>query len=175
MTPVEIRWLGVIGFPGYEVSDAGAVRSRLAAGFGRPPVQPRQLRATLDGHGYLRVYLRREGRTHSLKVCWLVLEAFVGPRPDAHDACHCDGVRTNDSLGNLRWDTRKGNLADALLHGTRPRGERMGTARLREAEVRAIRSSLTAGEPQSAVARSFKVAQSTVSKISRGERWGWLK
>ena len=33
----------------------------------------------------------------------LVLETFVGPRPDGHDADHIDGDRLNNRLENLRW------------------------------------------------------------------------
>ncbi len=178
MSIVEIKhfsvWRPVPGFHGYEVSDAGAVRSMLAAGFGRIPETPRTLKATLDGHGYRRVYLRRNGRTHSLKVSWLVLEAFVGPRPDKADACHNDGDRENDALSNLRWDSRKNNLADCVVHGTRPKGESMGTSVLNEPDVRAIRVALVNGESQSSIAREFGVSQSTISKIKRGTRWGWL-
>jgi len=170
----ETRWLPVAGFPGYEVSNDGRVRSSLAAGFGRAPSVPRELKRCSDGHGYFRVYLRREGRTHSLKVAWLVLAAFEGPRPVGMDACHGDGYRDNDVVGNLRWDTRKGNLADCLAHGTRTRGARVGRSKLSEDEVRAIRARVAAGEPQSEVGASFGVAQSTVSKINIGARWAWL-
>jgi hypothetical protein len=171
----EIRWLAVLGFPGYEVSDRGDVRSELAAGFGRKPEQPRILKATFDGHGYRRVYLRRNGRTHSRKVSWLVLEAFVGPRPEKSDACHNDGNRENDALANLRWDSRRANLADCVKHGTRRRGSAVGTAALFESDVKAIRRALAVGRPQSAIAAEFGVSQTTVSKINLGKRWGWLQ
>lgn len=170
----HIEWRAVPGFPGYEVSDCGAIRSSLAAGFGRTPSSPRILKPCLDGHGYLRVYLRRDGRTHSLKVSWLVLAAFKGPRPGRLDACHNDGDRTNDRIGNLRWDTRKGNLADCERHGTRLRGARVGGAKLRDSDIRTIRARLASGESQSTVASAFNVAQSTVSKIHLGARWAWL-
>lgn len=170
----DVRWLPVPGFPGYEVSNSGQIRSMLAAGFGQKPITPRTLRACDDGNGYRRVYLRRDGRTHSLKVSWLVLEAFEGPRPAGLDACHSDGFRDNDVVGNLRWDTRRGNLADCVAHGTATRGERVGTSKLTDQQVAAIRTALANKTPQRDVAASFGVQQSTVSKIKRGERWGWL-
>lgn len=171
----EIRWLAVPGFPGYEVSNQGGVRSTLAAGFGRKPEQPRILKATLDSHGYRRVYLRREGTTHSRKLSWLVLEAFVGPRPEKADACHNDGNRENDALDNLRWDSRKANLADREAHGTVNRGQANGNADLTEEQVCDIRRRAAAGEPQRSIADSLGIQQSTVSKIVRRERWGWVK
>lgn len=171
----EIRWLAVPGFHGYEVSDRGDVRSTLASGFGKKPEQPRILKASLDGHGYRRVYLRRDGRTHSRKVAWLVLEAFVGARPENSDACHNDGKRHNDTLDNLRWDSRRANLADREAHGTVNRGQANGNADLTEDQVRDIRRRAAARESQRSIAESFGIQQPTVSKIVRRERWGWVK
>ena len=167
-------WRAIPGFPGYEVSDRGAVRSMLASGFGPAPTAPRCLKPCNDAHGYFRVYLRRGGKTYSRKLSWLVLEAFVGPRPSKHDACHNDGIRSNDCLQNLRWDTRKANLADCIAHGTRLRGSQATGATLSDEHVVRIRALLSEGRSQSEIARTFSVAQTTVSKIKRGVRWGWL-
>lgn len=48
----------------------------------------------------------------------LVLEAFVGPCPEGMEGCHGDGDPTNNSLGNLRWDTATSNQLDKVRHGT---------------------------------------------------------
>lgn len=48
----------------------------------------------------------------------LVLEAFVGPRPDGADACHENGNRRDARLTNLRWDSRSGNVQDAVRQRT---------------------------------------------------------
>lgn len=69
----------------------------------------------------------------------LVLEAFVGPRPPGLDGCHNDGNKLNNSLSNLRWATRKDNMADARTHGTDARGERHPAARITWAIARRIR------------------------------------
>lgn len=167
-------WLPVPGFTGYEVSDTGLVRSYLPAGFGPPPDPPRILCANEDGDGYRRVYLRRDGRTHSKKIAWLVLEAFKGPRPKGMDSCHDNGNRQDDNLSNLRWDTRKKNLADREKHGTMNRGKRNGKATLGEDDIREIRRRAASGESQGSIAKCFGLQQSTVSKIKRRERWGWI-
>lgn len=171
------RWVEIAGFPGYEVSDEGRIRSTIwrGKGFGQlPNAEPKVLSPWFDGHGYRKVSLRRDGRTHAPKVCSLVLEAFVGPRPPRSDACHNDGDRSNDVLSNLRWDTRAANLADCVEHGTITRGARTGTAKLTEEQVLEIREACSRGESQSAIAERFGVNQTTVSKIHRRARWGWL-
>jgi len=46
------------------------------------------------------------------KVHQLVLEVFIGPRPDGMEACHWDDVPTNNILFNLRWDDPPANELD---------------------------------------------------------------
>lgn len=169
------EWRPIPGWPGYEASDDGEVRSWLKVGFAPAPAAPRVLRTTVDQDGYRRMHLHRDGKRRSRKVASLVLETFVGPRPSRLDACHNDGVRSNDVLLNLRWDTRKSNLADREQHGTVNRGERNGHASLDEAVVRDIKRRLALREPQSSIAASVGCAQSTVSKINLGARWAHVQ
>src|SRR5687767_12860617 len=110
MVNVE-NWLTHPVFVDYEVSDLGAVRRRTAKGGTRAG---RMKQPSLTKNGYLTVNIERKPR----KVHALVLECFVGPRPEKHDACHNDGTRTNNVLSNLRWATRKENMRDAVGHGT---------------------------------------------------------
>lgn len=72
------------------------------------------LKPTVNGDGYARVAL--SGRCRS--VHQLVLESFVGPRPEGMQACHGDGVGTHNHLGNLRWDSISENQFDRVRHGT---------------------------------------------------------
>jgi hypothetical protein len=122
------RWLPVVGFEGlYEVSSLGLVRSL-------PRVVPHRTGGRLALPGriltgsrratrmYPMVNLWRDNRQHARYVHALVLEAFVGPRPHGCDACHFDGCVTNNRADNLRWDTRKANMADAMRHGTTTKG-----------------------------------------------------
>ncbi|MDP7729539.1 HNH endonuclease [Mycobacterium sp. TY813] len=48
----------------------------------------------------------------------LVLEAFVGPRPPGLEGCHGNGDPADNSVANLRWDTRSANVFDSVRHGT---------------------------------------------------------
>lgn len=47
----------------------------------------------------------------------LVLEAFVGPRPEGMEACHWNDVCTDNRLENLRWDTTSANRHDQVRNG----------------------------------------------------------
>lgn len=114
------RWLPIEGFPGYEVSDQGRVRCwRPRTHTAKAPTEPRLVASTpAPPGGYLMVQLcTGDGRQAGKRVHRLVLETFVGPS-NGLDACHLNGVRTDNRLENLRWDTRKGNFSDKKLHGT---------------------------------------------------------
>lgn len=118
------RWRAIPGYEGaYEVSDQGRVRSvprRDGRGW---RIKGRVLAERPLPNGYLRVSLWKQGKGSDPYIHRLVLLAFVGPAPQGTEACHGDGVRTNNRLENLRWDTPSGNAADKKRHGTdrRPR------------------------------------------------------
>lgn len=116
------RWLPVPGFEDtYEVSDRGCVRSldRLVwdeRGYWKP-VRGRMLQQSRTGL-YPGVMLHRSPlppkkiRTHIL-----VLETFVGPRPEGMHGCHYDDNPMNNRLDNLRWDTPRANRMDEIRNG----------------------------------------------------------
>lgn len=103
--PTAIEWQPLDDCPGYAVSDQGEVLSRRAFRTLAPFVASRS--------GHLAVDLPI-GRRY---VHRLVLETFVGPRPEGMEACHNNGDPTDNRLGNLRWDTRSENVKDAVRHG----------------------------------------------------------
>lgn len=122
------RWLPVPGYEGvYEVSSLGRVRS-----LPREVDDGRTRRRRLKGKiltlstqtsGYLQVRLQAAGQHSAPLVHRLVLEAFVGPAPSGAEACHQNGNPHDNRVENLRWDTRRENVADAIRHGTH-RGSR---------------------------------------------------
>lgn len=120
---VTEAWTPALGFEGfYEVSDQGRVRSlerTVTYKDGRRRHHPEQLlKPTAHPSGYLMVDLRIGGKRWPRRVHRLVLEAFVGPRPDGFEGCHGNGVQTDNRLVNLRWDTAEANRDDARRHGT---------------------------------------------------------
>lgn len=105
------RWKPVVGFEYfYEVSDAGRVRRRI----NREIMVP-----SFDGKGYPRVTLSRPGHRHKALIGVLVLEAFVGPRPEGMEMRHFPlRDSTCNYLENLSWATRSVNQRDRAIHGT---------------------------------------------------------
>lgn len=115
------EWRPVVGFEGlYSVSSAGRVRSdarKINGRWGEMWVGGIMLKPRGDRRGYARVVLHRDGRPHDAPVHRLMLEAFVGPRPDGMVACHADDDPTHNSIANLRWDTPNANARDRVRNG----------------------------------------------------------
>ena len=122
------QWLPVVGYEGfYEVSDMGRVRSldratpmKTATGkMTMRRVAGRILKPGTAGRGYPYVNLMREHKRQKTRdVHRLVLEAFVGPKPDGLVTRHLNGDRLDNRLENLAYGTYSENMADNLRHGT---------------------------------------------------------
>lgn len=171
---MEERWLPVVGFEGfYEVSNQGRVRSlpRVVPHptSGKLTIKERMVKASLGAQmKYPMVNLWRDNKGHSKYVHALVLESFVGPRPTGQDACHKDGTKGNNCLSNLRWDTRKGNVADAYSHGTALYGDRAPWSKLNLDQVLQIRGDKRSGR---VIAEQYGVCRQTIDDIRRGKNW----
>jgi hypothetical protein len=135
---------------------------------GRRKVQPRE-------GGYLAVTFRRPGQAlpAKLSVHHAVLLAWVGPRPEGMEGRHIDGDITNNAASNLAWSTHVENIADKEAHGTMLRGAGVGTSKLTEADVLAMRR-LYPALSRSALAKRFGVGKSTVHDAVTGRRWSHL-
>lgn len=104
------QWRLVPGWPEYEVSDLGSVRS-LRSG--------RTMRVHALPHtGHMNVKLKRSGAVMSNGVHVLVAAAFIGPRPEGMEVCHNNGDPNDNRLANLRYGTPSANHLDRVLHGT---------------------------------------------------------
>lgn len=168
-------WKPVVGYEGlYEVSDLGRVRSvdRIAGVTRLTQLRGKVLKpGKMKRGGYLLVALRKDGSSHSKAVHALVLEAFVGPRPPGLDCCHGDNDRTNNRLDNLRWDSRQGNVDDAVRARRHAHGDRHGGARLRGADIPHIRESTL---PNRELAELYGVTIHTIRNVRKLKTWSHL-
>lgn len=181
-------WREIPGFPLYEVSDIGNVRSWRRNGLvlgqrlngPRPLVRresPRPLRP-MDSNGYLAVGLWAKGSSNAVrkKVHELVLLAFVGERPNGMHICHGNGIPTDNRLLNLRYDTRKANQGDMVKHGRSQRGEKSPFAVLTEAGVVAMREEW-ARSPTTykAIGERFGVSRMTARRVILRQTWAYVQ
>lgn len=83
-------------------------------------------RAHQFGYPQVDIYYR-DGDARVRRTCLihhLVLEAFVGPRPQGCECRHLDGNPTNNILTNLVWGTHVENMRDRARHGTHDKARR---------------------------------------------------
>jgi hypothetical protein len=172
-------WRPIPGLHGYEASSLGRIRSFWVRAVGGARGERKitstphimLLRASKQGH--LRLIIG-QGRSRKMRsVHHLILEVFVGPRPDGLIGCHEDGNPQNNRLSNLRWDTHASNSADMLAHGRHDphRGATQRTAKLSEKLVSEIRES--AGRVSELQwAAEIGCSRSLIGKVRRGQAWG---
>lgn len=112
----------------YQVSDQGRVRSkdiRTTDKNGRKWNKTGTIHGThKKRNGYVYVNLKAAPRKQRRYVHQLVLEAFVGPRPEGAEACHNNGNRADNRLENLRWDTVSENRLDIKRMGRHNEGSK---------------------------------------------------
>jgi hypothetical protein len=168
------EWRPVPGYPGYEASSLGRVRSLdrvIIDTWGRRY----HLRGSIlkpamsNGYHLLRI------NTGSITVYRLVCPTFHGPRPSkSHQVAHNDGNPFNNKACNIRWATVAENHADKTQHGTALTGARNHMTKLSEADVREIRKQCQPSMPYGAVtalARRFGVSPASIHLIRSRANW----
>ncbi len=168
-----VEWRDVQGFPGYQVSNYGEVRSAAKPGVHHFPMT---LKPEPGHEGHLRVRLFRDKKVHRVLVHRLVLETFVGPCPPHLKVCrHIDNNSQNNFVGNLAWGTQQENMADKKVHGTEQKGERHPRSILKEDQVREIKGLLAQGFGQTEIGRRYGVSNFAIHDIATGHAWGFVK
>lgn len=174
-----------LGYPYYMIGDDGSVWSRwIRATRGKARASPFlgtewmrvHIISTKDGRQLVDMYnpnLRIRSRL--IYVHKLVLTAFRGLCPDGMEACHFPNRDPSDNrLCNLRWDTRKANMADRDAHGTTARGSRCGLSKYTEEFVARVRTE-AATLPQYGrvkfLSKKHGIPWSTTKKIILGYGW----
>lgn len=180
-------WKPVAGYEGlYEVSDQGRVRTigRTVNRFYKRTkrFRPTNYKSKLiyigknPVNGYLACVLHRKRKGRGFSIHRLVMTSFIGPRPEGYEVGHRNGNKMDNRLENLRYITPLENSAEKHLHGTMARGERQGHAKLTEAQVQDIKTTLNGRtHGYQPLARKYGVNWVTIADIAKGRSWAWLK
>ncbi len=166
-----MRYATIERFPGYRFGEDGTVeRCWRAKGARRNRTwhqtdEWKPVKTCTISSGYLQFSVIGKGNQ---LVHRAILEAFIGPCPVGCEGCHDNDIKTDNHIDNLRWDTRKANLADSLRNGRRPIGEAHWAAKLEPAHVRRIRQLREAGITIAAIAKQYGVSRDTIGRVSRG-------
>lgn len=153
-------WKPVKDYEGcYEVSDLGRVFSvRRQAFMTLVPKKP---------YGHLVVTLKKDGKQKTFMVHFLVLQAFVGERPEGLICLHGRGGVADNSVGNLRYGTHVDNALDMIKDGNSGR-------RLTNEEVAEAIQMVREGCSIRVVAKRFHVSHPTIIRLATGKSYWWL-
>jgi hypothetical protein len=126
--------------------------------------------------------LGREGRVW-LAHRWVWTQQHGPISPGVCVLHRCDNPPCIN-LEHLFTGTHADNMADMKAKGRARRGpgpypgvpgERNSHAKLTEADVRAVRARLAAGESRKALCNEYGLSQSAMSSLARGETWTHVK
>lgn len=171
------EWRPVEGYPGYEVSNLGHVRSwRKNGPGGYLRDYPRQFSPNLKNSGYLQVNLWRDGKRTTVGVHVLVVSAFEGPKPFPDAQCrHKDGDKQHNEATNLHWGSCSENVMDNVHLGVHPgfkiRGEDHYRSSVTSEMVERIRKMASEGLSHPEISTETGVTQGVVQSIVL--RYGW--
>lgn len=76
---------------------------------------------TKNKKGYLQVSLLSNGLRERHLVHRIIALTFIGERPKGYHTCHNNGVKTDNRIFNLRYDTPLGNRRDTYTHAKKRR------------------------------------------------------
>lgn len=163
----SISTLSIPGYSGYLAGVDGSVWEKDR--YGNPF---KQLKLVLSGNGYYRVWLRGDSRVQIHQRCLHILLclAYTGEKPHwSYEVRHVDGVKANNSLGNLAWGSHEENMQDKLRHGT----SIPWRTHLRQAKVAYAAYCLHAykGVTNADLAKQFNVPYSIIRRMTNYNLW----
>jgi hypothetical protein len=159
------------GNPSYCAGDNGSIWSKRSGAW-------RQLKQYVDKDGYLSVAFSSEVEKvgefnfkDRMTVHRLVLLAFKGEPEAGQMSCHNNGIKADNSPGNLRWGTAKDNSSDTIKHQALLTQEPSRGGKLNEEMVKEIRSLRSSNVPVSAIANRFRISKALTYKVANGMAW----
>ncbi|HEV2294077.1 MAG TPA: HNH endonuclease signature motif containing protein [Tepidisphaeraceae bacterium] len=161
--PDELKPIPLPGLKGYYASEDGRIFS----------TRGRHLRELSQNR--TKAYLCVKAGDKRRYVHQLVCAAFYGPRPDGYDCCHNNGNPRDNRASNLRWDTRKANVADSIEHGTHyyfaPQ-EQAYNRKLTEFKAVALKGDLAAGgKSQRQLAKEYGISPAAITYLKQGKTY----
>lgn len=120
------EWRTIPEFDLYEVSNTGKVRSKeriISRGSHFVKLHGKILKGSDNGVGYLRVFLKQEGRVKQCYIHRLVAECFLDNPESKPCVNHLDNNPLNNNVENLEWCTKQENTDWMIMQGRNKRTE----------------------------------------------------
>lgn len=157
-----MRWSTIPHFPNYATSRDGAVMGPSG----------NILKSHTAKTGYCFVSICHDGRIITASVHRLVATTFIPNPLNKPQVNHKNGIKTDNRVENLEWNTISENQKHSIRTGLRTaKGVKNSQAQLDELSVRVIREAVAANCKKSDIARYFKVSPATITDIYTRRSW----
>lgn len=170
-------WKDIEGYEGiYQISNLGRVKSLIRVikrSDGKiKTFKERILKPALNTFGYPYVNLSKQGKVKSFVVHRLVVKAFILNIGNKSDVNHINGIKTDNRVVNLEWNTRSENVQHAFDNGlNNNKGSKHTNSKLTEKEILEMRNSKLT---QTELAKIYNVSQSVISNIKNRKIWNHI-
>lgn len=169
----------------YQISNYGNVKSlpkKWKAGNGSNQHHNGKLLVFSIDKGYARVFLFKNENKKRFSVHILVAKHFIPNPENKPEVNHKDGIKINNFVNNLEWNTSKENIKHAFSTGLHKilKGSQVGSSKLTEEQVLYIRN-ITKNNIKvekgfwKNLAKEFNVFPSAISKIKNNQHWKHLQ
>ena len=120
--------------------------------------------------GYKFYQLYKDKKMYNKTIHRLVAESFY-TKGFGDSVNHIDGNKHNNTLVNLEWCSNEYNHEHATKTGLKAKGERIGSSKLNDNCVIAIKYFLAQGLSHTELSKAFNISRATISLISEGKSW----
>ena len=161
-------WKKIIGFQNYEVSNIGNVKNTNFKRTGKE----RLMKPTKNSSGYLLLSLFKNGKRNRFQVHSLVAKNFIVNIENKKCVNHINGIKTDNRLINLEWNTHSENTLNAFKIGLMKNnfGENQYLSKLKEKDVLEIRENKEKLSYRQ-MSKKYKVSVFTIQAVVKRITW----